>query len=204
VGYLDLSAFGSQCAESANVGMLDLVAALEWVRDNIANFGGDPSNVLIFGQSGGGGKVETLMTMPAAKGLFHKGVVESGSLLMANNQEESAKLAAAVVAELGLSKASIAKIHDVPVQRLIDAGIVAVRKLSPPPSGGCGSRSAGSCGDQRLAGLARKHGESVAPPLDADAHRSLLASCLVSSVTAPAVARYFSEVRPSPWRATSA
>jgi len=136
LGHLDLSAFGSQYAESANVGMLDLVAALEWVRDNIANFGGDPGNVLIFGQSGGGGKVGTLMTMPAAKGLFHKAVVESGSLIMANKQEESAKLAAAVVAELGLSKASIAKIHDAAVQQLIDAGASAARKLSPPPSSG--------------------------------------------------------------------
>ena len=129
LGFLDLADYGSAYAESANVGMLDLVAALEWVRDNIANFGGDPGNVTIFGQSGGGGKVGTLMTMPAAKGLFHKAVVESGSLLMANKPEDSAKLAAAVMAELGLSKAQIGKLHELPVSRLIDAGMAAMRKL---------------------------------------------------------------------------
>ena len=138
LGYLNLAGYGSQYAESANVGMLDLVAALEWVRDNIANFGGDPGNVLIFGQSGGGGKVGTLMTMPSAKGLFHKAVVESGSLLMANTPEDSAKLAAAVVAALGLSKSQIARIHDLPVGKLIEAGTAAVAKLTPPPVPGAG------------------------------------------------------------------
>jgi para-nitrobenzyl esterase len=132
LGYLNLADFGAPYAESANAGMLDLVAALEWVRDNIANFGGDPGNVLIFGQSGGGCKVSTLMTMPAAKGLFHKAVVQSGSLTLATNPEMSAKLGASVVAELGLSKSEIAKIHDLPVSQLIDAGSHAMAKLSPP------------------------------------------------------------------------
>ena len=100
LGFLDLSGYGPQYAESANVGMLDLVAALEWVRDNISNFGGDPGNVTIFGQSGGGGKVTTLMTMPAAKGLFHKAVVQSGSMTLANKPEDGAKITAAVMAEL--------------------------------------------------------------------------------------------------------
>ena len=132
LGFLNLADFGAQYAESANVGMIDLVAALQWMHDNIANFGGDPANVLIFGQSGGGGKVGTLMTMPEAKGLFHKAVVQSGSILSANRPEDSARLAAAVVAELGLSKAQMAKIHEIPVGKLIDAGIAASRKVSPP------------------------------------------------------------------------
>jgi len=132
LGYLNLADFGAQYAESANAGMLDLVAALEWVRDNIANFGGDPGNVLIFGQSGGGCKVSTLMTMPSAKGLFHKAVVQSGSLSLAMNPEMSAKLGASVVTELGLSKSQIAKIHELPVSQLIDAGSHAMAKLSPP------------------------------------------------------------------------
>ena len=132
LGYLNLADFGAQYADSANAGMLDLVAALEWVRDNIANFGGDPGNVLIFGQSGGGCKVSTLMTMPAAKGLFHKAVVQSGSLSLAMKPETSAELGASVVAELGLSKAQIAKIHELPVSQLIDAGSRAMAKLSPP------------------------------------------------------------------------
>ncbi|HEY0892625.1 MAG TPA: carboxylesterase family protein, partial [Cellvibrio sp.] len=75
LGFLDLSAFGDKYARSANVGMLDVVAALEWVNKNIQNFGGDPANVTIFGESGGGGKVGTLMSMPAAKGLFHKAII---------------------------------------------------------------------------------------------------------------------------------
>ncbi len=75
LGYLDLSGYGDQYAASGNLGMLDIVAALEWVRDNIENFGGDPGSVTIFGQSGGGGKVSALMAMPAAKGLFHRAIV---------------------------------------------------------------------------------------------------------------------------------
>jgi para-nitrobenzyl esterase len=76
--------------------MLDNVAVLEWVRDNIASFGGDPANVLIFGQSGGGGKVSTLMAMPSAKGLFHRVAVQSGSTLRSGSHENATKLAAAV------------------------------------------------------------------------------------------------------------
>src|SRR5580658_2712213 len=70
---------GAKYANASNVGIMDVVAALEWVRDNIANFGGDPANVTIFGQSGGGGKVSTLMAMPSAKGLFHRAICQSGS-----------------------------------------------------------------------------------------------------------------------------
>ncbi len=135
-GHLDLSEYGAQYADSANAGILDLVAALEWVRDNIANFGGDPGNVLIFGQSGGGGKVSTLMAMPAAKGLFHKAVVMSGSTLRVAVPEDSRKLAAAVLAELKLSKAQVQKLQDVPVATLIEASSAAQRKLMQPMAGG--------------------------------------------------------------------
>lgn len=78
LGFLDLSDYGEKYRNSGNCGMADLVAALQWIHDNIANFGGDPENVTIFGQSGGGGKVSTLMQIPAADGLFHKVIVESG------------------------------------------------------------------------------------------------------------------------------
>jgi len=133
LGYLNLAeAGGAAYADSANAGMLDIVAALEWVRDNIANFGGDPGNVMIFGQSGGGGKVNTLMAMPAAKGLFHRAAVESGSLLNASTAEDSAKLGAAVLQQLGLSASQIDQIQDVPVERLVQAGIAAVKSLAPP------------------------------------------------------------------------
>jgi len=80
MGHLDLSAYGKQYANSANAGVLDLVAALQWVKANAATFGGDAGNVTIFGESGGGAKVLTLMGTPAAKGLFHKAIVESGAL----------------------------------------------------------------------------------------------------------------------------
>jgi len=133
LGYLNLAGVGGEkFADSANVGMLDIVAALEWVRDNIANFGGDPGNVMIFGQSGGGGKVNTLMAMPSAKGLFHRAAVQSGSLLDASTPEDSAKLGAAVLQQLGLSSSQIDQIYDVPVDRLIVAGIAAVKSLAPP------------------------------------------------------------------------
>ncbi len=79
LGTLDLSAYGPEYANSRQTGMADIVASLEWVRDNIEAFGGDPGNVMVFGQSGGGGKVVRLMHMPAAKGLFHKVSAQSGS-----------------------------------------------------------------------------------------------------------------------------
>jgi para-nitrobenzyl esterase len=133
LGYLDLSQVGGpNYAHSANCGMLDIVAALEWVRDNIANFGGDPGNVMIFGQSGGGGKVNTLMAMPAAKGLFHRAAVQSGSLMNAAKPDDAGKLGAAVLQQLNLSAGQIDQIHDVPVDKLIAAGHAAVASLAQP------------------------------------------------------------------------
>jgi para-nitrobenzyl esterase len=143
LGYMNLAAYGEKYASSMNVGVLDLVAALEWVRDNIAHFGGDPGNVLIFGQSGGGGKVSTLMSMPMAKGLFHKAVVESGSTLRLGDLKMAEELAAATVSELGLNKSTIDKIQTVPYAQLWDAQTAALKKLQPaPPAGGIGMPSA--------------------------------------------------------------
>ena len=139
LGYLNLAAYGEKYADSANSGVLDIVVALEWVRDNITAFGGDPGNVTIFGQSGGGAKVSTLAAMPMAKSLFHKAVVQSGSTLRLGDAESAAKLAAAVVAELGLSKATIDKIQTVDYTRLLEAGESAIRNLQPnPPLAGPG------------------------------------------------------------------
>ena len=132
LGYLHLADFGERYASSGNVGMLDLVAALEWVRDNIANFGGDPGNVTIFGQSGGGSKVGTLMAMPSAKGLLHKAVVQSGSGLRMVAADDAAKLAAQVLAELQISKAQIDRLHAVPAQQLIAAQMAAEKKMAAP------------------------------------------------------------------------
>lgn len=122
LGFLDLSAVSPKYKESGNVGMLDVVQALEWVHDNITRFGGDPSNVTIFGESGGGGKVGTLMCMPKARGLFHKAIIMSGTILNVNNRDMTQQLGKAVLKELGISEKDVDKIKDIPYQQLYDAG----------------------------------------------------------------------------------
>lgn len=128
-GFLNLASYGEAYASSGNVGMLDLVAALEWVRDNIGNFGGDAGNVTIFGQSGGGAKVGTLTAMPAAKGLFHRAVVQSGSSPRQGTPEYSARVSAAFLKELGLTASSINQLHTIPYQRLVEASGVAMKSV---------------------------------------------------------------------------
>jgi para-nitrobenzyl esterase len=130
-GYLNLAGLGGeQYASSANVGMLDIVAVLEWVRDHIATFGGDPGNVTIFGQSGGGGKVVTLMAMPAAKGLFHRAIVQSGPFLKMLSPDYSHQVAEMTIAELGLSKHQIDALHKISVDRLSGAATEAMKKMT--------------------------------------------------------------------------
>ena len=132
-GYLDLSAAGGdEFASSANVGMLDIVAVLEWVRTHIATFGGDPTNVTIFGQSGGGGKVATLMAMPAAKGLFHRAIIQSGPFLKAHSPDYSEQVARLVLDELGLSKSQVRELQNLPVDRLSGAAAQAIKKATIP------------------------------------------------------------------------
>ena len=129
-GYLNLAHLaGDKYASAANVGMLDIVAVLEWVRNNVATFGGDPGNVTIFGQSGGGGKVLALMAMPAAKGLFHRAIVQSGPFLKSLSPEYSGRLAELVVAELGLSKSQLDELQAIPVDRLSGAAAEAMKKM---------------------------------------------------------------------------
>jgi len=130
LGFLDLSAYGAKYAHSGNVGMMDIVKALEWVKQNIAAFGGDPSNVTIFGQSGGGGKVSTLMAMPSAKGLFHKAIVESGSITNLMDPKYSRRIGVATVARLGLKPAQIDQLADVPYPQLLAAYREAVQQVS--------------------------------------------------------------------------
>ncbi len=131
-GFLDLSQIGGEkYAQSGNASMLDLVQALEWVRDNIGNFGGDAANVTIFGQSGGGGKVTTLMAMPAAQGLFHKAVAMSGSFIGAATRESSNQLARAVLSELGIGPSELDRLHTVSTEALLNAGMAAVQKAAP-------------------------------------------------------------------------
>ena len=128
MGFLDLSAVSPKYRHSGNVGMLDVVAALKWVRQNIHLFGGDPDNVTVFGESGGGGKVGTLLCMPEAKDLFHKAIIMSGTILNVNRKDMSESLGKAVCAELGISAKDIEKIKDVPYPQLYEAGQRAMAK----------------------------------------------------------------------------
>jgi para-nitrobenzyl esterase len=105
---------GEKFAASGIVGMLDIVAALEWIRDNISNFGGDPNNITIMGQSGGGAKVCTLTAMPSAKGLFHKAVALSGSSLSGGKKDYSEKLGSYILKEAGLPISQIDKLQEIP------------------------------------------------------------------------------------------
>jgi para-nitrobenzyl esterase len=131
-GFLDLTNHGPEFARSANVGMLDIVTALRWVRDNIAAFGGDPTRVTIAGQSGGGGKVSTLMAMAEAKGLFHRAVVMSGSFPPAMTPSQSRKLADAFLNELAIEPTR--SLRDVAPQALVAASVAAVKAVYGPGS----------------------------------------------------------------------
>lgn len=132
-GYLNLQALGGDdFASSANVGMLDLVAVLKWVRTHITSFGGDPNNITIFGQSGGGGKVGVLMAMPAAKGLFHKAIIQSGPFTRALSLDYSQQVAENLLAELGLHKSQVKELQNIPADRLSGAAAEAMRKTPRP------------------------------------------------------------------------
>lgn len=122
-GFLDLAGLGAadDFAESGVAGLMDLVAALVWVRDNIEAFGGDPGRVMIFGQSGGGWKTSALLAAPAAKGLFHRAAVQSGSWPRVQTREEASAIAALFVAELGLARDNLAAIRRMPWQALLEA-----------------------------------------------------------------------------------
>jgi len=132
-GYLNLAAIGGEeFSTSANVGMLDIVAVLEWVRTHIATFGGDADSVTIFGQSGGGGKVTALMAMPAAKGLFHRAIIQSGPFLKALTPDYSQQIAQLTMDELGLSGSQVKELQKIPGDRLSGAGAEAMKKISRP------------------------------------------------------------------------
>ena len=127
-GYLYLGSISDDTAlaDSGNVGNLDMVLALQWVHDNIKEFGGDPSNVLIFGESGGGAKVSALMAMPAAKGLFHKAAVQSGSMLTARSKDAATASTKAFVELLGLKPDQVAELRTLPMEKILE-GLTASR-----------------------------------------------------------------------------
>ncbi|MDM8001414.1 MAG: carboxylesterase family protein, partial [Bacteroidota bacterium] len=136
LGFLDLSACGEKYAQSANVGMLDIVKAMEWVRKNIENFGGNPDDVTVLGESGGGGKVGTLMCMPAARGLFNKAIIQSGTLLNVMDREQSQALGMAVLKKLGLTPDDVERLDTIPYMDLVMAGNEAVSEIYGPRTPG--------------------------------------------------------------------
>jgi para-nitrobenzyl esterase len=125
LGYCHLGDIDRDFAQSGNAGQLDLIAALEWVRDNIENFGGDPNNVLIHGESGGGAKVHTLMAMPAAKGLFHRAVCQSGVVggngigIGLPDRKKATDAATALIKGADLKTEEVGKLQELPVGRLL-------------------------------------------------------------------------------------
>ncbi len=130
LGFLDLSAYGEKYKHSANNSILDMVMALKWVRDNISNFGGDPNNVTIYGQSGGGAKVNTLMAMPMAKGLFHKAINQSGSFRGGILEKETTRaIAAETMSILGLQASAVDSLQTIQFSVLAEASSKALKKV---------------------------------------------------------------------------
>jgi para-nitrobenzyl esterase len=121
LGYLYLGAYHPDFADSGNIGQLDIVLALQWVRDNIAQFGGDPGNVTIFGESGGGSKVSVILAMPAASGLFHKAIIQSGPGLTMVEKPAAEKHADATLAKLGIAPADVHKLQTIEWKTLLAA-----------------------------------------------------------------------------------
>jgi|WetSurMetagenome_2_1015567.scaffolds.fasta_scaffold22291_3 para-nitrobenzyl esterase len=135
-GYMHLGDIGGEkYAASGNAGMLDLVAGLQWVQENIANFGGDPGNVMIFGESGGGAKTSTLLAMPAAKGLFHRAAVQSGSALTMNKREDATDLARQMMAELGIPQNRVDDLQNLSTNQLLTAMSEVLKRQPPAPTG---------------------------------------------------------------------
>jgi para-nitrobenzyl esterase len=130
LGFTSLAELGGkEFAESGAVGMLDIVHALRWVRSNIAQFGGDGGNVTVFGQSGGGRKVATLLAMPQAKGLFHRAIIESGATLKLVEPEQGARVARELVKHLGLDATKWRYLTEVPLDKLMSAYFATVRDM---------------------------------------------------------------------------
>jgi para-nitrobenzyl esterase len=131
LGFTSLEeAGGPEFAASGDVGMMDIVAALRWVRDNIAEFGGDPNTVMIFGQSGGGRKVATLLAMPSAKGLFHRATIESGATLRLVEPDQGTRVARELMSTLGIPKDRVRDLQAVPLEKMMSAYFEVVRRMN--------------------------------------------------------------------------
>jgi para-nitrobenzyl esterase len=138
---------GDRFAQASNAGMKDIIAGLEWIRDNVASFGGDPGNVTIFGQSGGAGKVSTLLGMPAAQGLFHRAIAQSGSAVASMPATVATQHAEAFMGRLGLKSSEVDALQKLPMEQLLTA-------LAPRNGGGGAGREGGATGAARGRGAA--------------------------------------------------
>jgi para-nitrobenzyl esterase len=131
LGYLHLEDLaGPEFAASSLSGMLDIVAALSWVRDNVTAFGGDPGNVTLFGESGGGAKISVLMAMPAAHGLFHKAIIQSGPAVRMASRDDGTATAQALLVELGLTPHRADELRRIPAERLLEAQSAVLRRIT--------------------------------------------------------------------------
>ena len=128
LGFANLSEFSADFADSGDVGMLDIVQALKWVRSNISQFGGDPNTVTIFGQSGGGRKVETLLAMPSAKGLFHRAIIESGAAVKVVDRNVAVRNSEQLLAKLGIDRKNVRALQKLPVEKIMAAYFVVVKE----------------------------------------------------------------------------
>jgi para-nitrobenzyl esterase len=127
LGFANLSAFSDDFAASGDAGMLDIVQALKWVRANISQFGGDPNTVTIFGQSGGGRKVETLLAMPSAKGLFHRAIVESGAAVTVVDRDIAVRNSEQLLGKLGIDKKNVRELQKLPVEKIMSAYFAVIK-----------------------------------------------------------------------------
>jgi para-nitrobenzyl esterase len=131
LGFTYLGGLGGEAFEqSGDVGMLDIVQALKWVRENIEQFGGDPNTVMIFGQSGGGRKVGTLLGMPAAKGLFHRAVIESGATITLVEREQATRVAERLVSKLQLGRNEVRQMQKIPLDKIMAAYFDVVKDMA--------------------------------------------------------------------------
>lgn len=130
LGFLDLSAYGEEYTKSANIGMLDIIKGLQWIHNNIEKFGGNPDDITIVGESGGGGKVGTLMCMPEAKGLFQKAIIQSGTLLNTMTKDKSQQLASSVLKHLGVTFENIKHLDTISYENLAQAGNKAIEEIT--------------------------------------------------------------------------
>ena len=131
LGYLHLADIaGGDFSGAGTAGVMDIVAALEWVRDNIAAFGGDPGNVTIFGESGGGAKVSVLMALPSAKGLFHKAIIQSGPAVQMADRDDGTRTARQVLEHLGLDAKKAGELRRLPAKRLLEAQVAVLAGVS--------------------------------------------------------------------------